>query len=224
MSMAGQPETASACRRRGAPKIRSSILPDADPEITTQIVTDSVFGNAGQRCLAASLVVTVGSEAQNRFTSALVDAARSRVVGYGLEDGVEMGPVITPESKARIAGIVEQGVLEGAKLLLDGRQAEVTGYEGGNYLRPTILADVPRQGEIFRTEIFGPVMGLMHVDSVNEAIELVNSGDYGNMACLFTSSGSAARQFRQPRRSGQYRHKHRRGRANGFFPLQRLER
>ncbi len=187
---------------QGGAKNPILILPDADPELTTQIVTDSVFGNAGQRCLAASLVVTVGSEAQNRFTSALVDAARSRVVGYGLEDGVEMGPVITPESKARIAGIVEQGVLEGAKLLLDGRKANVRGYEGGNYLRPTILADVPRQGEIFRTEIFGPVMGLMHVDSVNEAIELVNSSDYGNMACLFTSSGSAARQFRSRAEAG----------------------
>lgn len=187
---------------QGGAKNPILVLPDADPELTTQIVTDSVFGNAGQRCLAASLVVTVGGEARDRFTPALVESARARVVGYGLEEGVEMGPVISSESKTRIAGLVDKGIQEGARLLLDGRQSGVPGYKGGYYLHPTILADVPRQGEIFRTEIFGPLMGLMHVESVEEAIELVNSGEYGNMACLFTSSGSAARQFRSRAEAG----------------------
>jgi malonate-semialdehyde dehydrogenase (acetylating)/methylmalonate-semialdehyde dehydrogenase len=178
------------------------ILPDADPEMTTKIVTDSVFGNAGQRCLAASLVVTVGDEAKNSFVPALIGAANDRSVGYGLEEGIEMGPVITPQSKERIIGLIQKGVDEGANLLVDGRKAEINGYEGGNFLRPTILENVAMDGEVVETEIFGPVMGLVHVQDIDEAIAFVNRGTYGNMACLFTSSGSAARKFRNQAEAG----------------------
>ena len=92
--------------------------------------------------------------------------------------------------------MIEEGVAEGAKLVLDGRNPKIAGYEGGNFIAPTILEDVPLGGKIASTEIFGPVMSLIHLDSIDQAIDLVNSGNYGNMACLFTSSGSAARQFR----------------------------
>jgi malonate-semialdehyde dehydrogenase (acetylating) / methylmalonate-semialdehyde dehydrogenase len=186
---------------QGGAKNVTLVLPDADLETTTSIVADSAFGNAGQRCLATSLVVTVG-EAHQHFSQALMDAAAARKVGYGLDEGVEMGPVITPQSRERIAGLIEKGVAEGARVLVEGRDAVVNGYEQGNFLRPTILDDVPLGGTIFQTEIFGPVLGLMHVETVEQAIEIVNSGKYGNMACLFTSSGSAARKFRYEAQAG----------------------
>jgi len=180
---------------QGGAKNPLVIMPDADVEMTTRIVTDSFFGNAGQRCLAASILVTVG-QAKEIFTPALKEAAATHVVGYGLDDGVQMGPVISPQSKERIEGLIQKGVQEGASLLLDGRNPRVPGYEKGNFLRPTILEKVPQAGEIFHTEVFGPVMGMIHVDSLEDAIRLANSGTYGNMACIFTRSGGAARQFR----------------------------
>jgi len=180
---------------QGGAKNPIVILPDADVDMTTRIVADSAFGNAGQRCLAASMVITVG-KARQIFTEAIAGAAQARIVGYGLDDKVEMGPVITPQSKNRITGLVEQGLQEGASIVLDGRSAVIDGYEKGNFLRPTILQDVPPQGTLAQTEVFGPVLGMMHVDGLDEAIELINSGRYGNMACLFTSNGAAARKFR----------------------------
>ena len=180
---------------QGGAKNPIIVLPDADLDMTTRIVSDSAFGNAGQRCLAASLVVTVG-KARDTFTEAIAAAASQRVVGYGLDDTVTMGPVITSQSKARIERLIQTGIDEGAVPLLDGRNATISGYESGNFLRPTILKDVPPGSTVAKTEIFGPVLGMMHVDSVEDAIELVNSGEYGNMACLFTSSGAAARKFR----------------------------
>ena len=187
---------------QGGAKNPLLILPDADPEMTTQIVADSVFGNAGQRCLAASLVITVGDEARKSFVPALTEAAETRSVGYGLEDGIQMGPVITPESKTRIQGLIQKGIDEGANLLVDGRQADIAGYSAGNFLRPTILENLSLAGEVVRTEIFGPVMGLVHVQDVDEAIKFVNQGKYGNMACVFTSSGAAARKFRNEAEAG----------------------
>jgi malonate-semialdehyde dehydrogenase (acetylating)/methylmalonate-semialdehyde dehydrogenase len=163
--------------------------------MTTNIVTDSVYGNAGQRCLAASTIVTVG-DADKAFRPALAEAANKRVVGNGLETGVQMGPVITSQSKQRINGLIQKGLDEGAKLIVDGRNPVIPGYENGYFLRPTILADVPVGSTIATTEVFGPVMGIMRVESVDDAIRLINSGRYGNMACLFTSSGAAARKFR----------------------------
>jgi len=187
---------------QGGAKNPLLIFPDADPDMTTKIVADSVFGNAGQRCLAASLVGTVGDEARNSFLPALTEAAETRSVGYGLEDGIQMGPVITPESKTRIQGLIQKGVDEGANLLVDGRQADVEGYSSGNFLRPTILENLPLAGELVRTEIFGPVMGLVHMQDVDEAIKFVNQGAYGNMACIFTSSGAVARKFRNEAEAG----------------------
>lgn len=186
---------------QGGAKNPLVILPDADPEMTTSIVIDSVYGNAGQRCLAASTVITV-ADADKIFRPALAEAARQRVVGNGLEPGVQMGPVITSQSKERIQGLIQKGVAEGAKLLVDGRNPVIPGYEKGYFLRPTILTDVPVGSTIATTEIFGPVMGMMHVSNVDEAIQLINSGRYGNMACVFTSSGPVARRFRYEVQAG----------------------
>jgi len=196
---------ASACGKRvqaqGGAKNPIIILPDADPGLTINIVADSAFGNAGQRCLAASLAILVGKASQE-FTPILVEAAVHRVVGNGLEAGVQMGPVITRQSKERIEALIQKGVEEGAEMVCDGRNTVIPGYEKGNFIRPTILSDLNPGSSLARTEIFGPVLGLIHVETINEAIALVNQGEYGNMACLFTNSGAAARKFRSEAQAG----------------------
>jgi malonate-semialdehyde dehydrogenase (acetylating)/methylmalonate-semialdehyde dehydrogenase len=186
---------------QGGAKNPVVIMPDADMETTTRIVADSAFGCAGQRCLAASVGITVG-EARNLFVENLADAAASRKVGYGLDKGIEMGPVINADSKARIERLIGEGQQQGAKIVLDGRQKQVKGYEDGYFVFPTILDHVPPKSEIARTEIFGPVFSLMHADTIDEAIALVNDRAFGNMACIFTSSGATARQFRYEVNSG----------------------
>ncbi len=186
---------------QGGAKNPIIILPDADMEMTTRIAADSAFGCAGQRCLAASVAVTVG-EAREGFRNAIAQAAETRIVGYGLDENVQMGPVITAQSQARIEQLIEQGTDQGATVLVDGRNAKIAGYEQGNFIRPTILENVNPQSELARTEIFGPVLGLMHLETIEDAIALVNSGQWGNMACLFTSSGAAARQFRYEAEAG----------------------
>lgn len=186
---------------QGGAKNPVILLPDADVESTTRIVAESAFGCAGQRCLAASVAITVG-EAGRVFTQPLVEAANSRIVGYGLDPGVQMGPVITAESKTRIERLIETGIREGARPAADGRNASVIGREKGNFLRPTILQDVRTEGTLGGTEIFGPVLSLVHVETVDEAIRFANDGKFGNMACLFTSSGAAARKFRHEVQAG----------------------
>jgi len=180
---------------QGGAKNPILVLPDADLETTTMIVADSAFGCAGQRCLAASLMITVG-EARRPFTDAIARAASTRSVGYGLNERVQMGPVITAESKARIENLIGKAAQDGAKVLVDGRDAKIRGYEGGYFVRPTVLLDLPTHSEVAKTEVFGPVLGLIHVDTIDQGIALVNSGRYGNMACVFTHSGAAARKFR----------------------------
>ncbi|WP_445214863.1 CoA-acylating methylmalonate-semialdehyde dehydrogenase [Brasilonema sp. UFV-L1] len=186
---------------QGGAKNPLIVLPDADLEMTTRIAADSAFGCAGQRCLAASIAVTVG-QARHTFTEAMTETAKKRVVGNGLDQGVEMGPVITTQSKARIEDLIQKGSDEGATVLVDGRNSKISGYENGNFVRPTILQNVDPAGEIARTEIFGPVLSLIHLETIEQAIALVNSGQYGNMACLFTTSGAAARKFRYEAEAG----------------------
>jgi malonate-semialdehyde dehydrogenase (acetylating)/methylmalonate-semialdehyde dehydrogenase len=126
----------------------------------------------------------------------ICDAASDRVVGYGLDDGVQMGALINQASKERVEQLIGLGAEEGASALVDGRGTTIKGYEGGSFVRPTILADVQPGSEIWKTEIFGPVLSMMHVNTIDEAVALANSHAYGNQASLFTSSGSAARKFR----------------------------
>lgn len=181
---------------QGGAKNPVVIMPDADMDMATRIMADSAFGCAGQRCLAASVTITVGA-AREAFTEGIAEAATSRRVGYGLDDGVQMGPVITPDSKQRIEGLVAQGVAEGARIIVDGRGQSVAGYDDGYWVFPTVLDNVDPRSKIAHTEIFGPVLSLMHADDIEQAIELVNARNFGNMACIFTNSGQAARHFRR---------------------------
>jgi malonate-semialdehyde dehydrogenase (acetylating)/methylmalonate-semialdehyde dehydrogenase len=186
---------------QGGAKNPIVVMPDADREMTTRITADSAFGCAGQRCAAASVAITV-AEARDWFPEMICDAAASRVTGYGLDEGVQMGPVITPRSKQAIEGLIGVGVSDGAGIPVDGRNPRVPGYEAGSFVRPTILVDVPAGGQVATTEIFGPVLGVMHVPTLDEAIALVNRSRHGNMACLFTGSGAAARRFRYEAEAG----------------------
>lgn len=186
---------------QGGAKNPVIVLPDADIDMATNIISDSAFGCAGQRCLAASIAITVG-EARNTFSEAMCDAAAQRVVGYGLQPGVQTGPVISPQSKARIENLIGIGTSHGANIPVDGRKTIVKGFEDGNFIRPTILQDVPLTSELLKTEIFGPVLSMVHVHTIDEAITLVNSSEFGNMACLFTSSGASARKFRSEALAG----------------------
>ena len=186
---------------QGGAKNPVVIMPDADMEMTTKIMADSAFGCAGQRCLAASVAVAVGT-AQDAFVEQMADVASSRQVGYGLDDGVQMGPVITPESKSRIESLIGQGAQEGAEVLVDGRGKKVSGYEAGYFVYPTILDHVNPTSEIAHTEIFGPVLSVMRATTIDDAIEMVNNRSYGNMACIFTGSGAVARQFRYEANAG----------------------
>jgi malonate-semialdehyde dehydrogenase (acetylating)/methylmalonate-semialdehyde dehydrogenase len=186
---------------QGGAKNPVVIMPDADMETTTQIMADSAFGCAGQRCLAASVAITVG-EAKHSFTESIADAAVSRKVGYGLNEGVQMGPVIDGLSKARVERLIGLGQQEGANLLVDGRNKVVSGFENGYFIHPTILDGVNPKGEIAQTEIFGPVLSLMHADTIEQAVSMVNDRVYGNMASIFTASGAVARQFRYEVKAG----------------------
>ena len=180
---------------QGGAKNPVVILPDAELTTTSEIVADSAFGCGGQRCLASSVAIAVG-EAAAPFTDAMRDRASGRVTGYGLEDGVQMGPVITPESRKRIEGLIEKAVKDGARPVVDGRRPDIPKYGAGNFVRPTVLEGLPFESDVTRTEIFGPVLSIHKVADIDEAIKFVNTGAYGNQACLFTSSGASARKFR----------------------------
>jgi malonate-semialdehyde dehydrogenase (acetylating)/methylmalonate-semialdehyde dehydrogenase len=179
----------------GGAKCPVLILPDADVDTTTNIMMDSAFGCSGQRCLAATIAIMIG-EADKTFIPAFANAASKRVTGYGINPEVQMGPVITPQDKDRIEGLIQQGLDEGAEMLVDGRKAIIPGYEKGNFIKPTILTDIPVKGIIHSTEIFGPVLGVMHCNTVEEAIKIVNESAFGNAGSIFTRDGAAARKFR----------------------------
>ena len=186
---------------QGGAKNPTVIMPDADMDMSLKLIMDSAFGCAGQRCLATSVAVPIG-EAQKTFTPKLLEAARTRKVGFGLEPDVELGPVITAQSRQRISGLVDRGVSEGGTVLVDGRDVRVKGYEKGNFVGATVL-ELPRAGgEIAQTEIFGPVLSVTNASDLDAAIEAVNASAFGNMACIFTSSGAAARKFRYEARVG----------------------
>jgi malonate-semialdehyde dehydrogenase (acetylating)/methylmalonate-semialdehyde dehydrogenase len=178
---------------QGGAKNHVLILPDANLETTARIVSDSAFGCAGQRCLAVSVAVTVG-DVRQPFTEEIARVASSIRVGNGLDSDVQMGPVISGESKSRIESLIAKGVNDGGKLLLDGRNGAAIG--GGHFLKPTLLDNVPSQSTLSATEIFGPVLNLVHAQTIDEGIEILSRSPYGNMSSIFTSSGAAARKFR----------------------------
>ena len=180
---------------QGGAKNPVVLMPDCDVEMTSKIVADSVYGCAGQRCLAASVIITV-DDIERKLKDSLYDMVKSRKTGYGWNDKIDMGPVITSDSKKRIEELIQIGINEGGKAILDGRNTKIKGFESGNFINPTIIEDVNLKKEIINTEIFGPVMSLISMKNLDNAIDFINNSNYGNMACIFTESGSSARKFR----------------------------
>ena len=178
------------------------IMPDADFEKAVPACLSSFFGNTGQRCLSGGALVTVG-EAYDKFVPKFVEAASKIRLGYGLDERAEMGPLTTKKGKERVLGYIEKGLEEGAKLLLDGRDAKVPDYPNGYWLGPTIFTDVTPDMTIAREEIFGPVCPIIRAENLDEVIEWINTKTiYGNAASIFTSSGRVARQFRRGVKAG----------------------
>ena len=177
---------------QGGAKNHVVVLPDADQETTTKIIADSAFGCAGQRCLAVSVTVAVG-EARSWFCDAIAAAASGLKVGNGLDAGTQMGPVITGASRDRVNALIGQGADQGAKAIVDGR-----GFHSGNgsFVGPTVLDGLPATSPLMETEIFGPVLSVVHAASVDEAIGMIERSTYGNASSIFTSSGASARKFR----------------------------
>jgi malonate-semialdehyde dehydrogenase (acetylating) / methylmalonate-semialdehyde dehydrogenase len=180
----------------GGAKNHAIVLPDADVDFTSDHLVAAAFGSAGERCMAISATVAVGSAADS-IIDAVSEKARKVQVGPGREESSEMGPVITATARDRIVGLIGSGAEQGATLPVDGRGLTVPGYEGGFWVGPTVIDQVTPEMDVYREEIFGPVLSVVRTDTVDEAIELVNSNPYGNGTAIFTSSGEAARRFQR---------------------------
>jgi malonate-semialdehyde dehydrogenase (acetylating)/methylmalonate-semialdehyde dehydrogenase len=174
-------------------KNHAVILPDANREQSLNAIVGAAFGAAGQRCMAASVAVMVGDAQQ--WIAQIVQKAKALKVNAGDQKGTDVGPVVSAGAKSRILGLIEAGIEEGAKLELDGRAVKVPDYERGNFIGPTILSGVRPDMKVYTTEIFGPVLVIVSVDTLDQAIELVNANPFGNGTAIFTQSGAAARKF-----------------------------
>ena len=174
-------------------KNHAVVMPDANKEQSINALVGSTFGAAGQRCMATAVTVLVG-EAQHWIPD-FVAKAKSLKVNAGVETGTDVGPVVSKSAKKRILGLIEEGIHAGAKLELDGRAVKVAGYEKGNFVGPTIFSGVTPKMSIYTTEIFGPVMVIVGVNTLDEAISLTNDNPFGNGTAIFTQSGAAARKF-----------------------------
>ncbi|OAL86753.1 CoA-acylating methylmalonate-semialdehyde dehydrogenase [Acinetobacter terrae] len=169
------------------------VMPDANKEQTLNALVGAAFGAAGQRCMALSVAVLVGET--KHWVDELVAKTKTLKVNAGHEPNTDVGPVISARAKARVIDLINSGVEQGAELLLDGRDVQVKGYEQGNFVGPTIFNQVTTEMRIYKEEIFGPVLAIIHVDTLEEAIALINANPFGNGVGLFTQSGTTARTF-----------------------------
>jgi malonate-semialdehyde dehydrogenase (acetylating) / methylmalonate-semialdehyde dehydrogenase len=174
-------------------KNHAVVMPDASKEQALNSLVGATFGAAGQRCMATSVTVLVGEA--RKWIPDIVAKAKTLKVNAGVEKGADLGPVVSKNAKNRVLGLVEDGIKEGAKLELDGRSIKVPGYEMGNFIGPTIFSGVTPEMKIYTTEIFGPVMVIVGVNTLDEAIRLINDNPFGNGTGIFTQSGAVARKF-----------------------------
>ncbi len=179
----------------GGAKNHVIVMPDADMDRAVANISESLFGCAGQRCLAGSVVVAAG-KAYEPFRERLLSAAKDLRLGYGLEPGVSMGPVVSAKHKEKVLSYVEAGRKDGATLLLDGRTTKVEKHPRGHFVGPTVFDGVQPDMTIGKEEIFGPVASVTHVSNLDEGIEMVQRSGFANATSIFTQSGKAAREFR----------------------------
>ncbi|MDC0748704.1 CoA-acylating methylmalonate-semialdehyde dehydrogenase [Polyangium mundeleinium] len=187
-------ETGKRVQALGGAKNFIVIMPDADMERAVQNAVESCYGCAGQRCLAGSVIVPVG-DAYERVRDLFIAYAKKLVLGDGKAPGTTLGPVVSGAHKDRVLSYIEKGIQEGARLVLDGRNATVEGLPDGNWIGPTIFEDVRPDMVIGREEIFGPVACFMRAKDLDEAIRLANASEYGNASSIYTTNGKAAREF-----------------------------
>jgi malonate-semialdehyde dehydrogenase (acetylating)/methylmalonate-semialdehyde dehydrogenase len=185
----------------GGAKNHMVVMPDAVIDKTVDGIIGSAFGAAGQRCMAGSVVITVG-DAHEQLLPPLLAAAQSLRVGDGLDEAVDVGPVVSCTGRDRIVDWIARGVSDGAKLALDGRGARSDAPDGSSFVGPTILDEVTPQMEIAREEVFGPVLCVIRAASLDEAIGIVNSSRFGNGTSIFTESGSSVRRYRHEVQAG----------------------
>ena len=171
------------------------VMPDADPKQTLDAVIGSAYGSAGERCMAISVVVAVGDQVADELVEGVKARLQSLKVGPYTDPDVEMGPLVTPAHRQKVKEYVDLGVTEGANLVVDGRDLEVSGYEQGAFLGPCLFDDVKADMKIYQEEIFGPVLCLVRADSYEQAVDLVNEHEYGNGVAIFTRDGDCARDF-----------------------------
>jgi malonate-semialdehyde dehydrogenase (acetylating)/methylmalonate-semialdehyde dehydrogenase len=180
----------------GGAKNHAVVMPDADLDYATEAIVGAGYGSAGERCMAISAVVAVG-EVADALVERLATRARKVQTGPGHVAQNEMGPVITCAARDRITGLIDRGVEEGAALVVDGRKPTIDGHPNGFFVGPTLFDRVTAQMTIYREEIFGPVLAVLRVESLNDAIAMINANPYANGAAIFTRSGHAARHFEQ---------------------------
>ena len=178
----------------GGAKNHMVVLPDADMELAADAAVSAGYGSAGERCMAISVVVTVGDAADRLLPHITARIAKLRT-GPGHDPDSEMGPFVTPEHRDKVVGYIGQGEAEGAELVVDGRGYSPEGYEGGFYVAPTLFDRVEPGMKIYEDEIFGPVLGMVRVEHYQEAIDLINANPYANGTAVFTNDGGAARKF-----------------------------
>ena len=183
-------------------KNHAVVLSDCNRRSTINAITGAAFGAAGQRCMALSTVVLVGEDSQS-WVDDLVASAKALKTDAGFEKGVDLGPVISPQSKARIEALVASAKKEGARVVLDGLDYKPPKYPSGNFIAPTIVTDVNTSMTIYREEVFGPVLLVLTAPSLEEATNIVNQNEYGNGVAIFTNSGSKASWFQKNIEAGQ---------------------
>jgi malonate-semialdehyde dehydrogenase (acetylating)/methylmalonate-semialdehyde dehydrogenase len=174
-------------------KNHAVVMPDANKEQSLNALVGAGFGAAGQRCMATSVAVLVGEASQ--WIPDIVAKAKTLKLNAGTEAGADLGPVISKQAKERIEGYIEQSAKEGAKVELDGRNPQIPGYPKGNFIAPTVISGVKPGHKTYQAEIFGPVLQIVSVDTLDEAIALINANPYGNGTGIFTQSGAVARKF-----------------------------
>ena len=198
-------QRASATGKRvqalGGAKNHAIVLPDADLDFASDHLVAAAFGSAGERCMAVSATVAVGSAA-DALVDVVSDKALKVKVGSGRDADSEMGPVVTAAARDRIVGLIGSGERQGAHLAVDGRGLVVPGHENGFFVGPTVVDQVTPDMDVYTEEVFGPVLSVLHLDDVDAAIELINRNPYGNGTAIFTSSGEAARRFQRGVRVG----------------------
>jgi malonate-semialdehyde dehydrogenase (acetylating)/methylmalonate-semialdehyde dehydrogenase len=180
----------------GGAKNHAVVLPDADLDFAADHLAAASFGSAGERCMAISAAVAVG-DVGDRIVEAVSERARAVRVGSGRDADSEMGPVVTREARERIVRLIDAGEAQGGQVAADGRGLTVPGFEDGFFVGPTVIDRVSTEMDVYREEVFGPVLSVLRADSVEEAIALINANPYGNGTAVFTSSGEAARRFQR---------------------------